>query len=50
MMRPQPRRDGDDVWSTPACLCVTLRIHVLPLLPPGRTWNPPMAAVPSAMS
>ncbi len=40
MMRPQPRRDGDDLWRTPACLCAALETHVVPLLPPGRIWEP----------
>jgi hypothetical protein len=38
-MRPQPRRDGPDDWTTPADLCAVLVEHVLPLLPQGPIWD-----------
>jgi hypothetical protein len=39
-LRPQPKRDGPDDWTTPACLCAALTHDVLPTLPPGAVWEP----------
>jgi hypothetical protein len=39
-LRPQPKRIGDDDWTTPSVLVVPLIDHVLPLLPLGPIWEP----------
>jgi hypothetical protein len=39
-LRPQPRRDGPDDWTTPGILVAGLIQDVLPLLPPGPIWEP----------
>ena len=38
-LRPQPRRDGPDDWTTPADLVDVAIQHVLPLLPAGPIWE-----------
>jgi hypothetical protein len=38
-LRPQPKRDGPDFWSTPPCLTRALVRHVLPTLPPCPIWE-----------
>jgi hypothetical protein len=37
--RGQPRRDGPDFWSTPACLTTALVRYVIPYLPPAPIWE-----------
>lgn len=39
-LRPQPKRDGGDSWSTPECLCTALCRDILPTLPGGPVWEP----------
>jgi hypothetical protein len=38
-LRPQPKRDGPDDWTTPACLCRAL-LYILSTLPPGPGLDP----------
>ena len=38
--RPQPRREGADLWTTPPCLIRALGEYVLPGLPEGPVWEP----------
>jgi hypothetical protein len=39
-LRPQPKRDGPDHWSTPDCLTAALVTHILPSLPRAPIWEP----------
>jgi hypothetical protein len=39
-LRPQPKRDGPDHWSTPDCLSAALVTHILPSLPRAPIWEP----------
>jgi hypothetical protein len=39
-LRPQPKRDGPDHWSTPDCLAAALVTHILPSLPRAPIWEP----------
>jgi hypothetical protein len=39
-LRPQPRRAGPDLWTTPPCLIRALGEYVLPGLPEGPVWEP----------
>jgi hypothetical protein len=38
-LRPQPRRDGYDLWATPRCLTDALIKHVMPDLPTAAIWE-----------
>jgi hypothetical protein len=44
MLRPQPRREGADHWTTPRCLVEALLTHVLPTTPDGVIWEPACGA------
>jgi hypothetical protein len=39
-LRPQPKRQGPDFWSTPECLLNALITEILPTLPAGIIWEP----------
>jgi hypothetical protein len=39
-LRPQPKRDGPDHWSTPDCLTTALVKYILPSLPKAPIWEP----------
>ncbi|MFL5279988.1 MAG: hypothetical protein ACJ8AW_03080, partial [Rhodopila sp.] len=39
-LRPQPKRNGPDDWTTPPCLCAALAHDVLPVVPDGPVWEP----------
>jgi hypothetical protein len=39
-LRPQPKRDGPDNWSTPDCLTAALVTYILPSLPKAPIWEP----------
>jgi hypothetical protein len=39
-LRPQPKRNGPDHWSTPDCLATALITHILPSLPRAPIWEP----------
>jgi hypothetical protein len=39
-LRPQPKRDGPDHWSTPDCLAAALVTHIPPFLPRAPIGEP----------